>query len=215
MPVGSGHAAHQTDAVAVRGEVAFAAQLAPVPWVDPRERPPGAGHTGPVDAGSPAPPSGTSSSKGRRRQRPAACQSRGLHPHVMPWPKRNSWAQPSQAMLVNIADTTPLCTARSDSRGRPAPVWLTWGGGRGGSMRCLSPAVDKSLSRHARCGQTTCPKAPICQLLSAVLCATLRHRKPAAGAPLAWPSVIQSCFQIKAWLAVITPFLSCLSLGAL
>ena len=126
VPIGTGDAEHQRDALAVRDDVALAAKLAPVRWV-------GAGVLAPrglatlapsmqarLKSSLPAPRNSSSSSRCRRCHTPAACQSRRRRQHVMPLPKPSSWGSSSQGMPVRKTNKMPFRAISSLTRGRPA-----------------------------------------------------------------------------------------------
>lgn len=99
VPVGTGDAEHQRDALAVRDDVALAAELAAIRGVGPCVRAPrGLGTLAPsklarVKSSWPALRSSASNNMCRRCHTPAACHSRSRRQHVMPLPKPNSLGQ--------------------------------------------------------------------------------------------------------------------------
>src|SRR6187402_1950311 len=125
VSVGPGHAEHQRDALAVRDEVALAAELAAVCRVGARVRAPrGLGTLAPstltrLKSSRPALRSSANKSKCKRCHTPAACQSRSLRQQVMPLPKPNSWGKSSHPMPVRSTNRIPLRARSSSSLGRP------------------------------------------------------------------------------------------------
>ena len=121
VPIGTGDAEHQRDALAVRDDVALAA-VCPCPLVGAGDIP-RAGYAGAIHAGAAevqfagaAHPS--SSSRCRRCHTPAVCQSRRRRQHVMPLPKPSSWG--------GVLPGCP-CARRTRCRSEPsvAHPWTT------------------------------------------------------------------------------------------
>lgn len=125
MSVGPGDAEDQRNALAVRDDVALAAEFASIRGVRARVRAPrGLGTLAPsrlarLKSSWPALRSSASNNKCKRCHTPAACQSRSLRQQVMPLPKPNSCGRSSQAMPVRSTKTMPLRASSSFSRGRP------------------------------------------------------------------------------------------------
>jgi hypothetical protein len=125
VTVGSSNAEDQRDALAVREEVALAAEFAPVRGVGACVRTPrGLGTLAPsrltrLKSSWPAPCSSASKSRCRRCHTPTACQSRSLRQQVMPLPKPSSWGSSSQGMPVRNTKRMPLSASSSSSRGLP------------------------------------------------------------------------------------------------
>ena len=125
VAVGPGDAEDQRDALAVRDEVAFAAEFAPVRGVGPRVRAPrGLGTLAPsmltrLKSSLSTLRSSPRSARCRPCHTPAACQSRSRLQQVMPLPKPNSWGSSSQGMPVRSTKRMPLKACSSLSRGRP------------------------------------------------------------------------------------------------
>ena len=125
MAVGPGDARRQRDALAVRDEVALAAEFAPVRRVGARVRAPrgldtlAASMLARLRSSRPALRSSANKSWCRRCQTPAACQSRSRRQHVMPLPKPNSCGSSSHGMPVRSTNTMPLSAISSLTRGRP------------------------------------------------------------------------------------------------
>ena len=125
VAIGPGDAEDQRDALAVRDEVALAAELAPVRGVGPRVRPPrGLGTLAPsmltrLKSSLSALRSSPRSARCRPCHTPAACQSRSRLQQVMPLPKPNSWGRSSQGMPVRSTKRMPLRACASLRRGRP------------------------------------------------------------------------------------------------
>jgi hypothetical protein len=118
-------AEHQRDTLAVRGEVALAAELASVRWVGAGVRAPrGLDTLAPskltrLRSSWPAPRSCSSKTMCSRCQTPLLCQSRSRRQHVMPLPKPNSWGRSSQGIPVRSTNRIPLSASSSSSRERP------------------------------------------------------------------------------------------------
>lgn len=168
MPVGPRDAKDQWDAMAVGDEVALAAEFAPVRRVGTCVGAPrGLGTLAPsrlarLKSSFPAPRSSASNRRCRRCQAPAACQSRSLRQQVMPLPKPSSWGRSSHGMPVRSTNKMPLSAARSDTRGRPAPVLLIFGRGRSGSMRCHSPPLMRACRVMPAISKRHAYETPIC-----------------------------------------------------
>ena len=125
MSIGARDAEHQWDALPVRDEMAFAAELAPVGRVEARVRAPrGLDTLAPskltrLKSSRPAPHNSASNSKCSWCHTPAACHSRSLRQQVMPLPKPSSWGRYSQGVPVRSTNRMPLSANSSLSRGRP------------------------------------------------------------------------------------------------
>lgn len=125
VTVGPGDAEDQRDALAVRDEVALAAEFAPVRGVGPRVRAPrGLGTLAPsmltrLKSSLSTLRSSLSSARCRPCHTPEACQSRSRLQQVMPLPKPNSWGSSSQGMPVRSTNRMPLRACVSLNRGRP------------------------------------------------------------------------------------------------
>ena len=125
MAVGSGDAEHQRDALAVRDDVALAAEFAPVRGVGPCVRAPrGLGTLAPsiqtrLKSSLSALRSSASNAMCRRCHTPALCQSRSRLQQVMPLPKPNSWGKCSQGIPVRSTNRMPFKACSSLSRGLP------------------------------------------------------------------------------------------------
>lgn len=125
MAIGPGDTEHQRDALAVRDEVALAAEFAAVRGVGACVRAPrGLGTLAPstqarLKSSWPAPRNSASNNKCRRCHTPAACQSRSLRQQVMPLPKPNSWGRSSHGMPVRSTKRMPASASSSSSRGLP------------------------------------------------------------------------------------------------
>lgn len=106
VPVGAGHAEHQRDALAVRDEVALAAQLASVRGVGARVRAPrglatlAASRLARLKSSRPALRSSASNSMRNWCHTPASCHWRSRRQQVMPLPKPNSCGNSSQGMSL-------------------------------------------------------------------------------------------------------------------
>ena len=144
VTIGTSDAEHHRDAPAVRDQKALAAELASVRGIRPGVRAPrGLGTLAPstlarLKSSAPAPRNSASNSRCNRCHTPAACHSRSLRQQVMPLPNPSSWGKSSHGMPVRSTNKIPLSAARSESRGRPAPVLLTLGNGSSGSIRSHS-----------------------------------------------------------------------------
>ena len=125
VTIGPGDAEDQRDALAVRDEVALAAEFAPVRRVGPGVRAPrGLGTLAPsmltrLKSSLSALRSSDNSFRCRPCHTPAACQSRSRRQQVMPLPKPISWGNSSQGMPVRSTKRMPLSACASLSRGRP------------------------------------------------------------------------------------------------
>jgi len=137
MPVGARDAENQRDALAVRDDVALAAELAPVRRV-------GAGVLAPrglatlaasmlarLKSSLPAPRNSSSNNRCRRCHTPAACQSRRRRQQVIPLPKPNSLGSSSQGMPVRSTNRMPFRAISSFTRGRPPLAEATTTGNSG------------------------------------------------------------------------------------
>ncbi len=146
MPIGWRDAEDQRDAMAVRDDVALAAELAPVRRV-------GAGVLAPrglatlaasmlarLKSNLSAPRSSSSNSRCRRCHTPAACQSRRRRQQVMPLPKPSSWGSCSQGIPVRSTNRMPFRAISSLTRGRP-PLVEAMNTGNSGSIRSNSAVL--------------------------------------------------------------------------
>lgn len=149
MAVGPGDAKDQRDALAVREDVALAAEFSPVRGVGPRVRAPrGLGTLAPstlarLKSSLSALRSSASNARCRRCHTPAACQSRSRLQQVMPLPKPNSWGRCSQGVPVRSTNRMPFKASSSLSRGLP-PLGEGFTVGSNGSI-LLNSAVLISL----------------------------------------------------------------------
>ena len=125
MAVGPGDAKDQRDALAVRDDVALAAEFAPVRGVGTRVwAPRGLGTLAPstlvrLKSSLSALRSSASNARCRRCHTPAACQSRSRLQQVMPLPKPSSWGRCSQGVPVRSTNRMPFKARSSLSRGLP------------------------------------------------------------------------------------------------
>mgnify|MGYP003617906766 FL=1 len=153
MPVGARDAEDQRDALAVRDDVALAAELAPVRRV-------GAGVLAPrglatlaasmlarLKSSLPAPRNSSSNNRCRRCQTPAACQSRRRRQQVMPLPKPSSWGSSSQGMPVRSTKRMPFRTISSLTRGRPPLDEATTTGNSGATFLNSAALISLFLFR--------------------------------------------------------------------
>jgi len=149
MAVGPGDAKDQRDALAVRDDVALAAEFSPVRGVGPRVRAPrGLGTLAPstlarLKSSLSALRSSASNARCRRCHTPAACQSRSRLQQVMPLPKPNSWGRCSQGVPVRSTNRMPFKASSSLNRGLP-PLGEGFTAGSNGSI-LLNSAVLISL----------------------------------------------------------------------
>ena len=146
MAVGPGDAEHQRDALAIRDEVALAAEFAPVRGVGPCVRAPrGLGTLAPsmqarLKSSLSAPRNSVSNAKCRRCHTPALCQSRNRLQQVMPLPKPNSWGRCSQGAPVRSTNRMPFKTCSSLSLGLP-PLGEGLATGSNGSILLYTAAL--------------------------------------------------------------------------
>lgn len=146
MAVGSGDAKDQRDALAVRDDVALAAEFAPVRGVGARIRAPrGLGTLAPstlarLKSSLSALRSSSSNARCRRCHTPAACQSRSRLQQVMPLPKPSSWGRCSQGVPVRSTNRRPFKASSSLSRGLP-PLGEGFAAGSNGSSLLYSAAL--------------------------------------------------------------------------
>lgn len=126
MPVGARDAEDQRDALAVRDDVALAAELASVRRVGPGVLAPlglatlAASRLARLKSSLPAPRNLSSNNRCRRCHTPAACQSRRRRQQVMPLPKPSSWGNASQGIPMRRTNRMPFKAISSLARGRPA-----------------------------------------------------------------------------------------------
>jgi len=159
MPVGPGNAEHQRDALAVRDDVTFAAEFAPVRGVGACVRAPrGLGTLAPsiqarLKSSLPAPRNSLSNAMCRRCHTPAHCQSRSRLQHVMPLPKPNSWGRCSQGVPVRNTNRMPFKACSSLSLGLP-PLGETVATGSKGSILLYSSALISLFRFFAMSHQT-------------------------------------------------------------
>lgn len=145
VAVDPGDAKNQRDAMAVRDQVALAAEFPPVRGVGPRVRPPrGLGTLAPsilarLKSSLSALRSSLRSARCRRCHTPAVCQSRSRRQQVMPLPKPNSWGSSSQGMPVRSTKRMPLSACLSLSRGRPPLAEGVTTGSNGAQSSCIAP----------------------------------------------------------------------------
>ena len=100
----------------------------------------------------------------RRRQTPAACQSRRRRQHVEPLPQPSSWGSSRQGTPVRRTNTMPPRAARSGMRGRP-PLGLGRSLGRSGSIASQSSSDtsgrdimgEHHAARSGFCNTLSCP----------------------------------------------------------
>jgi hypothetical protein len=146
VPVCSGHAKHHRDAVAIRDDVAFAAEFAAVGRVGTCELAPrGLATLAPstlalLKSSWPAALNCANSSRCKRCHTPAVCHSRSRRQHVMPLPNPNSWGRSSQAMPVRKTKRIPLSACWSPTLGRP-PLSRGFASGSKGSIFFHSSAL--------------------------------------------------------------------------
>ena len=147
VPVGAGDAEHQRDALAVRDEVALAAEFAPVGRVGARVRAPrglgtlAASRLARLKSSLPALRSSASSSRCRRCHTPASCHWRRRCQHVMPLPKPSSCGSSSQGMPVRSTNRMPLSAISSLTRERPP---LAEGTNTGSTCGCRPRRGDRA-----------------------------------------------------------------------
>jgi len=169
VAVGTSHAEHQRDALAVCDDVAFAAEFSPVRGVGPSVRAPrGLGTLAPsrlarLKSSRPALRSSASSSICNWCHTPASFHWRSRRQQVMPLPKPNSSGNSSQGTPVRSTNRMPLSVISSLTRGRP-PLAEGTNTGNSGSI-FLNSAVLISLfflrlthpqTRNSRLGMTGC-----------------------------------------------------------
>ncbi len=153
MPVGARDAEDQWDALAVRDDVALAAEFAPVRGV-------GAGVVAPrglatlaasmlarLKSSLPAPRNSPSNNRCRRCHTPAACQSRRRRQQVMPLPKPSSWGNSSQGMPVRSTNRMPFRAISSLTRGRPPLAEATTTGNSGATFLNSAALISLFLFR--------------------------------------------------------------------
>lgn len=125
LTVGPGDAEHRRDALAVRDEMALAAEFASVRGIGTCVRTPrGLATLAPsmptrLKSSLSALRNSSRSSKCRLCHTCAACQSRGRRQQVMPLPKPSSWGSSSQGMPVRSTNTMPSRACSSLNLGRP------------------------------------------------------------------------------------------------
>jgi len=181
VPVGARDTEDQRDALAVRDDVALAAELASVRRVGACVRAPrglatlAASRLARLKSSLPAPRNSASSNRCRRCQTPATCQSRRRRQHVMPLPKPSSWGNSSQGIPVRSTKTIPLSTISSLTRGR---LPLSEGTIRGSS------------------GSTFCHRA----VLIALFLFRAMHRQTSTGSLPMTCFVSRSKLWLSAWL---------------
>lgn len=153
MPIGARDAKDRRDALALRDDVALAAELAPVRRVGASVLAPrglatlAASMLARLKSSLPAPRNSSSNSRCRRCHTPAACQSRRRRQQVMPLPKPSSWGSSSQGMPVRSTSRMPLRAISSLTRGRPPLAEATTTGNSGATFLNSAALISLFLFR--------------------------------------------------------------------
>lgn len=150
MDIGGREPYREGDAASVDHQMALRARFATVRWIRP-------GRFAPLLAATLAESSDArdqsnwsasarrcSSSRCKRSQTPARCQSRSRRQHVIPLPQPSSCGSSSQPMPLLSTNRMPVNAARSLMRGRP-PLGLSGSCGSNGATAAHSSSLTSGL----------------------------------------------------------------------